>query len=119
MQGHASCKSGHVEEEACGLYMRPMTLDKVGDKIDGHTHFFDHIMFIFEGEAEVVGRYPDGSEAVRAIVSSDVEFFCIEAGLTHEITCTKAPYRHRCVFPSRHSNGLVAGRNTGWAPAAY
>lgn len=113
MNNEPSCRIQHHEFETCGIVFRPMTLHTAGDKIDGHTHYYDHPMIVIEGEADVVGRYPDGSLAIEDHVKAG-EVFAIPKNIRHEITATVVPYRHFCAFPSRLPSGKIAGENTHW-----
>lgn len=112
--GKPDCKDDEKTEfETCGIFVRPMVLEEVGNKIDGHTHNFDHLMICLEGSAHVVAKYEDGTLAFEDDFSKG-GYLAVQKNLEHEITATSVPYKHFCIFPSRFPNGKVAGENTGW-----
>lgn len=116
-QGKPDCLYEDNEFETCGMWFRPRTLEKVGDKIDGHAHHFDHATIVIDGAAHVIGKYPDGKIAFEDDIKSG-DVLPIQKNITHEFTATEAPYKHFCAYPSRIANGKIAGENTGWIQAA-
>lgn len=117
--GNETCLFEDQEFEMCGIMFRPMivTEDSPIKVIDGHTHFFDHVMVIIKGECDIVGKYPDGEIAFQTHCVQG-EAYPVDKGIEHEITPTVLPYMHHCIFPSRLSSGKVAGQNTGWKPSS-
>lgn len=101
------------EFETCGLWFRPHRLEKVGDKIQGHTHFHDHAMLVDEGESIITGFYPDDTLAFKHTLKKG-DVFPVQKTIRHEIEATVVPYHHFCIYPSRLPNGFIAGENTNW-----
>lgn len=109
-----SCLDDEKSEfETCGIFVRPMILENVGDLIDGHTHNFDHLMLCLKGSAHIVAKYTDGSLAFEDDITEG-GYVAVQKNIEHEITATSVPYKQFCVYPSRFPNGKVAGENTGW-----
>jgi quercetin dioxygenase-like cupin family protein len=117
MDGHESCLDAEHEIELCGIWLRPRVLNSVGEKINGHRHYFDHVTIVIAGEADVIGRYPDGSVAFRETLKQG-DYYPIQKDIEHEFTATVAPYRHFCVFPSRTPNNKITGETTRWSKAS-
>lgn len=46
----------HAELVLGNIFVRPNVLERVGDKVDGHQHNFDHVTFFTRGRMKVTAR---------------------------------------------------------------
>lgn len=107
------------------IFIRPNTLPNVGDKVDGHTHNFDHTTIVFSGRVNVKAWRvnPDGSRgemiAERNFGGPDdiARHFLVRAEVAHEITALEPNTVFWCVYSHRTPQGDVVTHNTGWQDA--
>lgn len=109
------------------VFIRPIALAKAGEKMDGHTHNFDHTTIVFTGAVRVVKRRPtnqmDASGRPIMVVVSEKNLkapasILIEANAHHEITAIENNSVLWCVYSHRDPQGDVVQEYNGWQ-AAY
>lgn len=101
------------------IFVRPNFLRKVGDKVDGHTHNFDHVTYVVRGKLRIVRTTPTGEQRTVEIASTDdYPFGLIVAGDTHELTALVDDTVFHCVYAHNTPQGDVVQDYTGW-DAAY
>jgi hypothetical protein len=86
-----------------------------GGVVVGHTHAFDHVSVLFNGNWRV-RKFKPGSDEIAYDITRDGPFFChIEATAKHEFTFN-GPGRGIgwCVYSHRHPNGEVSEQQTGF-----
>lgn len=108
MAGRAEWVSGNV-------FIRSNPLAKAGDKVEGHTHNFDHTTIFFRGRFEVRATLPDGQMVVREFTAPD--HCLIRAEVTHEITALEDDSEFWCVYAHRDPQGRIHQAYTGWEEA--
>ena len=107
------------------ILIRPNALPVVGDKVDGHTHNFDHTTIVFKGRVNVKAwkALPDGAKgeflADRNFGGPDdiSRHFLVKANVLHEITALEPNTEFWCVYSHRDPQGDVTQVNTGWGEA--
>lgn len=84
------------------IWVRQNYLEKAGDKVGGHIHFFDHVSLLAKGSVEVTidGTNPQVFHAPTFIV--------IRKNHRHEITALEDDTSWYCVFAAREIDGSVA-----------
>ena len=97
------------------VFIRPNTLEKVGDMTEGHTHHFDHTTIVFTGAVHVKAKLPDGS--MREGDFKAPSHFLVRKDVEHEITATEPNTVYWCVYSHRTPQGDVVQDNTGWLDA--
>ena len=98
------------------IFIRPMRLALAGDKIDGHTHQFDHTTIFFRGAFRVHATLPSGAVIQRDFAAP--AHCLIRSDVTHEIVALVDDSEFWCVYSHREPQGDVSLVNTGW-DAAY
>jgi len=98
------------------VFIRPNTLAKAGDAIEGHTHNFDHVTIVFTGSVKVTATGPDG--AVQEGTFTAPAHFLVRAECTHQITALMDNTTIWCVYAHRTPQGIIVQEYTGW-PEAY
>lgn len=94
------------------ILIRPNTLEKKGDKVDGHTHNFDHTTIVFTGSVHVIATLPSGN-----IIEKDFTapaHFLVKADVKHEIIAKEDGTIFWCVYSHRSPQGDVIQENIGW-----
>lgn len=104
-----------TERVSGNIFIRPMSLPKVGDSIQGHKHNFDHTTIVFTGAVRVVATLPDGLEIEREFTAPDS--FLVKADVEHEITATANDTVAWCVYSHRTPQGEVTEEYTGFEDA--
>lgn len=97
------------------IFVRPNALANIGDKVDGHTHNFDHTTIFFRGSFHVKATLPDGRVIERDFVAPD--HCLIRADVTHEITALEPDSLFWCVYAHREPQGRITQSYTGWEKA--
>jgi quercetin dioxygenase-like cupin family protein len=100
------------------ILIRPNLLPKVGDRIEGHAHNFDHTSIVIRGAVHVVVLDPAGG-AVQEGDFKAGEHFLVKAGVEHEITATEPDTLFHCVYSHRTPQGDVVQEYTGWEKAHH
>ena len=94
------------------IWVRQNYLEKAGDKVGGHVHYFDHVSLLAKGSVEVRidGREPHVFHAPTFIV--------IRKQHRHEITALEDDTSWYCVFAARDIDGnvedIVDEKNEPW-----
>lgn len=94
------------------IWVRQNYLEKTGDKVGGHVHYFDHVSLLAKGSVEVRidGREPHVFHAPTFIV--------IRKQHRHEITALEDDTSWYCVFAARDIDGnvedIVDEKNEPW-----
>lgn len=97
------------------VFIRPNTIEKSGDFIDGHTHNFDHTTIFFSGEFEIEATLPDGTKIIQSIIAPSHRL--IKADVLHKITAKTDGAIFWCVYSHRTPQGEVVQEYTGWEKA--
>lgn len=97
------------------VFIRPNYLAAVGDRIDGHTHAFDHTTIIFTGGVHVRALLPDGTVLERDF--SAPSHFLVRAEVQHTIIAIAPDTTFWCVYSHRDPQGRVTLEKTGWEEA--
>lgn len=106
------------KEFACGnIYIRKNHLSGVGDRIEGHTHNFDHTTLFQRGAFHVKAKLPNGTVVERDFVAPS--FALIKADVEHEITATVADSEFWCVYSHRTPQGDIVQEENGWGNSSY
>lgn len=84
------------------IWVRQNYLEKAGDKIGGHAHYFDHVSLLAQGSVEISidEKHPQIFHAPTFIV--------IKKQHKHEITALEDNTYWYCVFAARDIDGNVA-----------
>ena len=84
------------------IWVRQNYLEKAGDAVGGHLHYFDHVSLLAKGSVEVSidGKNPHVFNAPTFIV--------IRKNHRHEITALEDDTSWYCVFAVRDIDGSVA-----------
>lgn len=105
-----------LPEWICGnLFLRPNYLEKAGDKVDGHTHNFDHMTVVWEGRVKVNAVFPDGRTMTQEFGRS--EHFLVKAEVAHEIIALEDNTMFMCIYAHRDAQGQVTQKHEGWMDA--
>jgi len=115
-----------VEQPIGNIYVRPSHLVQMGDRIQGHTHNFDHTTFILKGGVHCKATLPDGRVIERDFWalghpnnSVNTPGYClIRKDVLHEFTALEDDTYMLCVYAHRNPQGEVVQQYTGW-PDAY
>ena len=94
------------------VFIRPNVLEKAGDRVNGHTHNFDHTTIFFRGRFHVRATLPDGRVIERDFEAPD--HCLIRADVTHEITALEDGSVFWCVYSHREPQGRIVQTYTGW-----
>ena len=97
------------------IFIRPNYLDEIGDRVDGHTHNFDHTTIIFQGAVHVKATLPDGTIQEGDFTSP--AHFLVKANVEHEITATTPNTIFWCVYSHQDPQGRVTQEFSGWKEA--
>lgn len=97
------------------VYIRKNVLKEVGDRINGHTHNFDHTTIFFRGAFHVKATLPNGEIIERDFVAP--AHALIKAEVKHEIIATSKDSEFWCVYSHRTPQGDIAIEATGWGSA--
>ena len=98
------------------VFIRPNTLEAVGDVVEGHTHHFDHTTIVFRGAIHVKAKLPTGAVIERDFHAPS--HCLIKAEVMHEITALEPNTEFWCVYSHRTPQGTISEERTGW-DAAY
>lgn len=84
------------------IWVRQNYLEKAGDSVGGHLHYFDHVSLLAKGSVEVLldGENPRTFSAPTFIV--------IRKNHRHQITALEDDTSWYCVFAVRDIDGSVA-----------
>lgn len=93
------------------VFIRP-NVGKKGEKIDGHTHNFDHTTIVFKGSVHVKAKLPDGR--IREGTFTAPDHFLVRANIHHEITFLEDGTIFWCVYSHRDAQGRITQVRTGW-----
>ena len=91
----------------------PHRLDKAGDTVEGHSHNFDHTLFVLKGRVRLDFELPDGRKFSLVKHAPDDEYrdtrchMLIHAGVKHTITAETDDCIVWCVFSHRNAQGEV------------
>lgn len=97
------------------VMIRPNQLLKVGDKVNGHKHNFDHTTIVFTGAVHIKATLPNG-----AVIDRDFHapsHCLILAGVEHEITAIEDGTVFWCVYSHREPQGRITQSYNGWDEA--
>ena len=94
------------------LFVSPQPMEKKGDEIGGHTHYFDHVSFLVKGSVEV---FVEGHEPKVLIGPT---FVIIRKHTRHRIVALEDNTEWFCVFAIRDVDGnpqdVVTGDVDPW-----
>lgn len=105
-----SCKQT-TELVMGNIFARPVFLEKTGDKIQGHTHNFDHVTAVFKGAIHI-----DRSDGVSQDLYAG-DYCVIYKHIKHEITALEDKTEFTCFYSHRTPQGEVVEDFTGWLDA--
>lgn len=90
-----------------------------GQKVEGHTHNFDHVTYINKGKAKISRVSPDGEYAERVISADDeYNYVLILKHHIHTIEAIEDNTMYHCVYSHRDPNtGEVVMEYNGWTDA--
>jgi len=97
------------------VYIRPNDLPRKGDKVDGHTHNFDHTTIVFRGSVHVKAVTPAGTVIEQDFVAPS--HFLVKANVHHEIVALEDNTTFWCVYSHREPQGRVTLDFNGWQEA--
>lgn len=94
------------------IWVRQNYLEKAGDKVGGHIHYFDHVSLLTKGSVEV---FIDGKDPK---VFHAPTFIVIRKNHRHEIISLEDDTSWYCVFAARNIDGstadIVYEKNEPW-----
>lgn len=96
------------------IFVRPNQGNK-GERVDLHTHKFDHTMIFFTGRFRVLAIMPDGRLLEKEFHAPDL--CLIKAEVAHEVSYLENGSEFMCVFAHRDPQGRVTQHYTGWEEA--
>lgn len=105
-----------MEWTSGNIFIRPNVLNKIGAKVDGHTHTFDHTSIVFKGAVHVKATLPNGTVIERDFKAP--AHFLVLKDVIHQITATEDETEFWCVYAHRNPQGDVVQENAGWG-ASY
>ena len=94
------------------VFIRPMKLEKVGDRCGGHTHNFAHTSIVFTGAVHVSATTPDGRVIERDFKAPS--HFLVKADVLHDIVALEDRTEVWCVYSHRDAQGEVVQQYDGW-----
>lgn len=103
------------------IWVRQNYMEKAGDKVGGHAHYFDHVSLLAKGSVEVS---IDGKDPC---IFHAPTFIVIRKNHRHEIKALEDDTSWYCVFAARDIDGsvldIVGPENEPWfakaAPDSY
>lgn len=101
-----------MEFASGNIFIRPNTLERAGDKVDGHAHRFDHTTIVFTGAVRVKAKFPSGRDLEQEFHAP--AHFLVRAGIEHEITAIEDSTIFWCVYSHRTPQGDVVQQHIGW-----
>lgn len=104
-----------VEWVSGNIYIRPNTLAKKGDGVNGHAHNFDHTTIVFRGSIHVKAKLPNGQIIERDFDSPS--HFLVKADVHHQITALEDDTEFWCVYSHRTPRGEIVQNFDGWGKA--
>ena len=97
------------------IFIRPNHLVNAGDKIQGHTHNFDHTTYVVRGTIKITRTTPLGDVREVTINSTDnYPFIMIRAEDTHELEAIVDDSMFHCIYAHRTPQGDVVQEYNGW-----
>ena len=101
------------------IFIRQGIIDKRGEKVEGHTHKFDHVTYINRGTARITRTSPEGETKSKVIRSTDpYNYVLILKTHTHVIEALKDNTVYHCVYAHREPDtGEVTVEYNGWDDA--
>lgn len=104
------------------ILIRPSALMTKGQKIQGHTHNFDHTTVVFRGAVRIKGTRPDGTVIEREYKSPRPDWHgpshaLINAEVKHEIEALEDNTIFWCIYSHREPQGEVVLQYNGWQDA--
>jgi quercetin dioxygenase-like cupin family protein len=103
------------EYAAGNIFIRENPLPKVGDRVAGHKHNFDHVTYVVRGAVHVHATKPDGTEIEADFRAG--QHFLVKAEVLHEITATEDDTLFHCIYSHRTPQGDIVQEYSGWGPA--
>lgn len=97
------------------IFIRPNTLARAGEAVEGHTHNFDHTTIVFTGAVHVKAVLPNGSVVEQDFVAP--AHFLVRAHVKHEIRANMDGTVFWCVYAHRSPQGDVTQQYSGWLEA--
>ena len=110
-----SCLNDIIELQSGNIFIRKLFLPKIGDRVDGHFHAYDHTLFLLEGKIKVQATMPDG--IITLFKLNPKEHFLVRKDVIHEITALEDNTEFWCVYSHRNSQGEIVQEFTGWNEA--
>lgn len=104
-----------MEYVSGNILLRPNKLAAIGDRMEGHTHNFDHTTFVTRGSFAAEGRHPDG-RVVKATVHAG-QHLLIKADWEHSFVALEPNSEFVCIYAHRTPQGDVVQEVTGWMEA--
>lgn len=102
------CDCGAQSENFVGdLGIRTAHLRAVGDRVDGHTHHFDHTMFFAQGTARVRATCDEGCDETLTVTGP--VFFLMKKHWRHEVEALTPDVKFWCVWSGFDANGKRVG----------
>jgi len=113
------------------IFIRPTVL-RAGQRVDGHTHNFDHTTIVFRGSiyvrkwrkvVDAEGNQAvtdDGKPAFMMVAEKTFiapAHFLVEAGAKHEMVPVDGDAEFWCIYSHRTPQGDVVETHNGWLEA--
>jgi quercetin dioxygenase-like cupin family protein len=100
------------------IFIRPNILALKGDKVDGHTHNFDHTTYVVRGSFRITRVRPDGDvKTIEVKSTQDYPFVMIRAQDKHELVALEDNSVFHCIYAHRTPQGDVVQEYNGWSEA--
>ena len=115
MSEKLGCDVQHGEWASGNIFIRPVTLAKAGDVMDGHEHEFDHTTIVFTGRVHIHATCKEGCDKEGEF--SAPSHALIRKDWRHTITALEDNTVFWCVYSHTTPQGEISQVYDGWAPA--
>lgn len=103
---------GEGEQVSGNVFLRHIRLARVGDRVEPHTHNFDHTTFVIAGRIHAVVDCPCGKRKEQDVAPG--EHFLVKADWLHSFTALTPDVHAVCIYAHRTPQGEVVQDATGW-----
>ena len=104
-----------AEKVMGNVFLRPNYLEKTGDKVEGHTHNFDHVTFLVRGQIHARVTTPSGKVFEKEFTAP--AYMLIKVENEHEFIALQDDTEFVCIYAHRTPQGEVTEEYNGWEGA--
>jgi hypothetical protein len=100
------------------IFIRPMTFDKAGAVVEGHTHNFDHTTYVVRGSVRIEKLDAAGNvvQSIDKSASDGHNWVLIKAEVCHRLTALTDDAHAHCIYAHRNPQGDIVHDYDGWTP---